>query len=86
MAPGGSACKEVLESRQSQTFSDYDTAKAKSESNSNSTHKKTGSGLGGRHGISSKSGVHALLECPVCKNLMYPPIHQVKYLHFRFSF
>ncbi|KAI0499403.1 hypothetical protein KFK09_020306 [Dendrobium nobile] len=27
-------------------------------------------------GISSTSGVHELLECPVCTNSMYPPIHQ----------
>ncbi|CAN6999481.1 unnamed protein product [Brassica oleracea var. botrytis] len=23
------------------------------------------------------NGVHELLECPVCTNLMYPPINQV---------
>lgn len=25
----------------------------------------------------SASSVHELLECPVCTNSMYPPIHQV---------
>lgn len=28
-------------------------------------------------GSTSTSGVHELLECPVCTNSMYPPIHQV---------
>ncbi|KAK1262489.1 E3 ubiquitin-protein ligase SINAT2 [Acorus gramineus] len=27
-------------------------------------------------GTSSINGVHELLECPICTNLMYPPIHQ----------
>ena len=27
--------------------------------------------------ISPATGVHELLECPVCTNSMYPPIHQV---------
>jgi len=32
------------------------------------------------------TSVHDLLECPVCTNSMYPPIHQVSYLiHFSFS-
>ena len=26
------------------------------------------------------SSVHELLECPVCTNSMYPPIHQVSWL------
>jgi hypothetical protein len=26
---------------------------------------------------SSSGGVHELLECPVCTNSMFPPIHQV---------
>ncbi|KAE8726614.1 E3 ubiquitin-protein ligase SINAT2 [Hibiscus syriacus] len=29
-----------------------------------------------KHGIHSNNGVYELLECPVCTNLMYPPIHQ----------
>ncbi|RRT78929.1 hypothetical protein BHE74_00013198 [Ensete ventricosum] len=28
-------------------------------------------------GIASSTSVHELLECPVCANSMYPPIHQV---------
>lgn len=27
------------------------------------------------------TSVHDLLECPVCTNSMYPPIHQVCYLN-----
>lgn len=29
--------------------------------------------------ITSTSAVHELLECPVCTNSMYPPIHQVSF-------
>ena len=28
-------------------------------------------------GLAPTSSVHELLECPVCTNSMYPPIHQV---------
>ena len=73
MAPGGSSCKEVIESHPS--ISDYDIAAAKAESNS--TPAKGIISLGGKHGVYSNNGVHKLLECPVCTNLMYPPIHQV---------
>jgi hypothetical protein len=31
----------------------------------------------GKAAIAPTSGVHELLECPVCTNSMYPPIHQV---------
>ena len=70
MAPGGSACKEVLESHP--TVSDYDIGTAKAVDNSTTTKV-----LGGKQGVYSNNGVHELLECPVCTNLMYPPIHQV---------
>ena len=30
--------------------------------------------------IACATSVHQLLECPVCTNSMYPPIHQVKVL------
>ncbi|KAK6232307.1 Seven-in-absentia protein [Theobroma cacao] len=72
MAPGGSACKEVVESHPS--VADYDIATAKSESNT--TTMKSPVSLLGKHGIHSNNGVYELLECPVCTNLMYPPIHQ----------
>lgn len=81
MAPGGSIFKEVLESHL--MSSDYETGKAKSEAKINSTlTKSTSVGLNGKNGTSSKNGVHDLLGCPVCKNLMYPPIHQVMLLQF----
>lgn len=38
----------------------------------------------------SNISVHELLECPVCTNSMYPPIHQVRtleiYYFYGFSF
>ncbi|WCJ34040.1 Protein with RING/U-box and TRAF-like domains [Euphorbia peplus] len=69
MAPAGAACKEVLESHP--PAADYDIKPSKSETNT-----KAASVLGGRQGIYSNNGVHELLDCPVCTNLMYPPIHQ----------
>ncbi|KAF2286282.1 hypothetical protein GH714_013139 [Hevea brasiliensis] len=38
--------------------------------------RKTATCLGGNLGTSSTSDVQNLLECPVCMNLMYPPIYQ----------
>ncbi|KAK7378275.1 hypothetical protein VNO80_03714 [Phaseolus coccineus] len=74
MAPGSSVFKEVLESHL--MSSDYETGKAKSEAKSNSTSTKSSVGLNGKNGVSSNNGVYELLGCSVCKNLMYPPIHQ----------
>jgi hypothetical protein len=34
-------------------------------------------GLASRVHVHPKAGVHELLECPVCTNSMFPPIHQV---------
>lgn len=35
--------------------------------------------------VPTTTSVHDLLECPVCTNSMYPPIHQVSYLiHFAY--
>lgn len=73
MAPGGSACKEV---ESYPAVADYAIATTKPESNSMTT--KSAFGVAGKHGIHSNNGVYELLECPVCKNLMYPPIHQVR--------
>lgn len=36
--------------------------------------------------INPATSVHELLECPVCTNSMYPPIHQVCYLASYLSF
>ena len=76
MAPGGSALKEVLES--TSTGMDYEVKIAKVEANNNNS-KPTKSGIAGsgKYGMHSNNGVYELLECPVCTNLMYPPIHQV---------
>ncbi|KAB2045272.1 hypothetical protein ES319_D01G149100v1 [Gossypium barbadense] len=71
MAPGGSACKEV---ESYPAVADYAIATTKPESNSMTT--KSSFGFVGKHGIQSNNGVYELLECPVYKNLMYPPIHQ----------
>lgn len=84
MAPGGGVFKEVLESHL--LSSDYETGKAKSEAKSSSTFPKSSVGSTGKNEISSKNGVYDLLKCPVCKNLMYPPIHQVQCLIFLFLF
>lgn len=73
MAPGGSACKEVLESHPA--VADYDISMAKTETNS--TPAKPAVSIAGKAGLHSNNGVYELLECPVCTNLMYPPIHQV---------
>ncbi|GMP24873.1 hypothetical protein CsSME_00001993 [Camellia sinensis var. sinensis] len=37
------------------------------------------------NGIAPATSVHELLECPVCTNSMYPPIHQVRLLSHVFS-
>lgn len=72
MAPGGNAYQDVTESRG--TLADYGM-KASNMEVSSSAFRKCAS-VGGRPGMASDSAVHDLLECPVCMNLMYPPIHQ----------
>ncbi|KAM7271198.1 hypothetical protein ACFE04_030412 [Oxalis oulophora] len=69
--PGGSLFKEVIESHSA----DYDIATAIAECTITPLVKSsvTASGKNGGH---SNNGVHELLECPVCTNSMYPPIHQ----------
>lgn len=69
MAPGGHACVESLNKD-----IESDVPTEKSETNCTTTKKSPGSG--GKIGLRSNSGVCQLLECPVCTNLMYPPIHQ----------
>lgn len=72
MAPGGSACKDVIESHP-KTLK-YDVAVTKIDKNVTRI-------ASGKHGMQSTNGVHELLECPVCTTLMYPPIYQVCF-HF----
>ncbi|KAI3902095.1 hypothetical protein MKW92_003606 [Papaver armeniacum] len=73
MAPGGRICKEVPESHS--MFSDYGIATSTAESKV-SPSTKTPIVSGGKYVFSSTTGVHDLLECPVCMSSMYPPIHQ----------
>ncbi|KAG4164286.1 hypothetical protein ERO13_A13G005450v2 [Gossypium hirsutum] len=74
MAPGGGICKDVIESRI--TFAEYDMATSSAELRG-SPLRKAATSLGGNLGATSTNDVHELLECPVCLNLMYPPIYQV---------
>jgi hypothetical protein len=74
MAPSSATatCTEVLESpsRKGETPSNV----ADVEAIFMPKISLTGSG---KAGASPASSVHELLECPVCTNSMYPPIHQV---------
>ena len=54
-----------------------------SKPNIRSTNNAAGAGIPGPTAIAPATSVHELLECPVCTNSMYPPIHQV--LHFGFN-
>lgn len=74
MSLGGSFCREMIESHIS--YGDFDAAPSNAEARS-SPFKKAASSLSGNLGIASTNDVHELLECPVCMNLMYPPIYQV---------
>lgn len=74
MAPGGSTYKEALETN-SKGF-DYEVKMAKTDSNNNKPAKATSASFG-KYAIHNSNGVYELLECLVCTNLMYPPIHQV---------
>ena len=67
-------CKEVTESCTTSMDSDLATSSAELGS---STYRKADPGLGGNPERPSNNDVHDLLECPVCMNLMYPPIYQV---------
>lgn len=74
MAPGGGdVYKEVFEPRL--VFNDYDLATSTVDLRS-SSFKRGSTSSGGRPGSPSAYDVHDLLECPVCMNLMYPPINQ----------
>ncbi|GLT88331.1 hypothetical protein SLE2022_063620 [Rubroshorea leprosula] len=66
------SCKEVVESLHG--IVDYDMTTEKAESNCTTT--KNTVGFGGKHGLHPNNEVYELLECPVCTDLMYPPIHQ----------
>lgn len=72
MYAGGGFCHEVTES--CIASADLNPASSSAELRS-SAYRKAGPGLGGNPG---NNDVHELLECPVCMNLMYPPIYQVR--------
>ncbi|KAK3042238.1 hypothetical protein RJ639_001833 [Escallonia herrerae] len=72
MAPGGGSYQDVIESNAA--FADYGIAPA--NLGFESTPSRKSAATCGKRGIASNTAVHELLECPVCLNLMYPPIHQ----------
>ena len=74
MSPGGGFGQQITES--CITFVDLNAAMSNLELRS-SPFKKTASNPNINLGTSSTNDVHELLECPVCMNLMYPPIYQV---------
>lgn len=74
MSPGGRFCEDVAESHI--TLADSDAATSFSDLRT-SPFRKALPGLNGNAGMPSNKNVHDLLECPVCMNLMCPPIHQV---------
>lgn len=71
MIPGGTY-KGIIEGHSS----DNDVAPEIIEYRA-SPHRKISSFNGPKRGMTSNTAVHELLECPVCTNVMYPPIHQV---------
>lgn len=74
MSLGGRFCEDVAESRMA--FADSDVATSTGDVRT-SPFRKAAPGLLGIPGMPSNHNVHDLLECPVCMNLMCPPIHQV---------
>ena len=73
MAPGGNICMDVPESQ----TSDSELSVDRNEHGDVPVSSKHSSISGVKAIVSSSSGLHELLECPVCTNSMYPPIHQV---------
>ena len=51
----------------------------------NTNNSNTINSIMGPTAIAPATSVHELLECPVCTNSMYPPIHQV-FLQFHYIF
>lgn len=71
MIPGCSTYEGIIEG----CSSDNDVAIESIEFAS--PHRKISPFNGAKRGGTSNTAVHELLECPVCMNVMYPPIHQV---------
>ncbi|CAI9100992.1 OLC1v1038204C1 [Oldenlandia corymbosa var. corymbosa] len=76
MAPGGGGVfKEGVDLSYPNKSVNYDISIIKTDKSSSST--KSNKISHDKHGMSSSlNGVHELLQCPSCKNSMYPPIHQ----------
>lgn len=60
--------------------SEFSSSKPRNGNNVN------GVNIVGPTGIAPATSVHELLECPVCTNSMYPPIHQVSCLLYLLVF
>ncbi|XP_024156455.1 E3 ubiquitin-protein ligase SINAT2 isoform X2 [Rosa chinensis] len=73
MSPGGRFCEDVADTHI--TLADSDAATSFADIRT-SPFRKALPGLNGNAGMPSNKNVHDLLECPVCMNLMCPPIHQ----------
>lgn len=54
--------------------SQYSSSKIPNNNNNINISSSNNDGVAAIH---STTSVHELLECPVCTNSMYPPIHQV---------
>lgn len=73
MTPGGSNYDGTADSRSL----DYGIVPEYAEFRA-SPRKKIPARNSVKRGVASNTTVHELLECPICMNVMYPPIHQVK--------
>ncbi|KMZ74915.1 E3 ubiquitin-protein ligase SINAT2 [Zostera marina] len=73
MIPGGSSYMDVPEFHPSNQ--DSSPIGSSTESENSQLSKKIASSVS-KLGLSSTGSMHELLECPVCTNSMYPPIHQ----------
>lgn len=74
MAPGERAFPIINEAGIS--LSDYLTV-PESEGFRSSPYKHAATIVNNKVGMPSDTAVHDLFECPVCMNIMYPPIQQV---------
>lgn len=72
MSFGSKIFMKISESQS--TDSESSTARDEFE---NINHGKVSTNSGVKVCISSTTGLDKLLQCPVCTNSMYPPIHQL---------
>lgn len=72
MSFGSKIFMKISESQS--TDSESPTARDEFE---NINHGKVSTNSGVKVCISSTTGLDKLLQCPVCTNSMYPPIHQL---------